>query len=204
MSEVRSESASESIWQGNRVRLRAIEPEDWQTFFDWNQDSEAARGMYYIPFPGSQESMKRWAEKLATAEPDDDKFFFVVETTEGEVLGSINAHSCEPHHGTFAYGIGIRREHQHKGYASEAILLLLRYFFLELRYQKATVEVYSFNDRSVKMHERLGFQLEGRLRRMIFTKGRHYDKLVFGMTVEEFIEQHGDAFPQSDQDEEQA
>jgi RimJ/RimL family protein N-acetyltransferase len=195
MSEQTSEQFDEgSIWEGKRVRLRAVEPTDWQSFFDWNQDSEAARGMYYIPFPGSQESVKRWAEKQATQEPDDDKFFFVVETLGGEIVGSLNAHSCEPHHGTFAYGIGIRRSHQHRGYASEAILLLLRYFFLELRYQKATVEVYSFNDPSVRLHERLGFQLEGRLRRMIFTRGRHFDKLVFGMTVEEFVAKHGAAF----------
>ncbi len=200
MSEQTHEQIDEgSIWEGKRVRLRAIEPADWQSFFDWNQDSDAARGMYYIPFPGSQESVKRWAEKQATQEPDDDKFFFVVETLEGEIVGSLNAHSCEPHHGTFAYGIGIRREHQHRGYASEAILLLLRYFFLELRYQKATVEVYSFNDPSVRLHERLGFQLEGRLRRMIFTRGRQFDKLVFGMTVEEFVEKHGADFGPSNE-----
>ncbi len=194
---------SESIWEGRLVRLRAIEPGDWPTFFTWNQDSETARRLHYIPFPTSQESVKRWAEKLAAQEQNDDRFFFVIENFDGEIVGSITAHSCEPHHGTFAYGIGIRREYQHKGYASEAIILLLRYFFLELRYQKVTVEVYSFNKPSIRLHERLGFQLEGRLRRMIFTKGQHFDKLLFGMTIEEFVQRYGDTQTSANTDEQE-
>ncbi len=60
---------------------------------------------------------------------------------------------------------------------------MLRYFFHELRYQKVTAQVYSFNAPSIALHERLGFQVEGRLRRMIFTHGRHFDELLYGMTV---------------------
>ena len=80
----------------------------------------------------------------------------------------------------------IRREHQRRGYASEAIALVLRYYFQELRYQKASVRAYSFNEPSIRLHERLGFQLEGRLRREVYTEGRYFDVLVFGMTAEEF------------------
>ena len=39
------------IWQGERVRLRAIEPSDWAAYFSWNQDDEQARSVSNIPFP---------------------------------------------------------------------------------------------------------------------------------------------------------
>jgi RimJ/RimL family protein N-acetyltransferase len=32
----------------------------------------------------------------------------------------------------------------------------------------------------------MGFQLEGRLRRMIFTQGQYVDMLWFGLTVDEY------------------
>jgi RimJ/RimL family protein N-acetyltransferase len=32
----------------------------------------------------------------------------------------------------------------------------------------------------------MGFKLEGRLRRMVYTNGEFYDELYFGMTKEEF------------------
>ena len=64
--------------------------------------------------------------------------------------------------------------------------MVLRYYFRELRYQKATVNVFSFNEASARLHESLGFQLEGRLRRTVFTDGELFDELIYGITVEEF------------------
>ena len=174
------------FWEGSRVRLRAVEPDDWQTFFDWNRDSDGARSSYHVPFPRSAEAARRWAAETALRQPEGDVFRWVVENLAGEMVGSINTHSCDPRNGTFGYGITIRREYQRRGYASEAITLVLRYYFQELRYQKASVRVYSFNEPSIRLHERLGFQLEGRLRREIYTEGRYFDVLAFGMTAGEF------------------
>lgn len=39
-----------------RVRLRAIEPTDRETYFSWDQDSEQARHLYAVPFPRSREA----------------------------------------------------------------------------------------------------------------------------------------------------
>jgi len=62
----------------------------------------------------------------------------------------------------------------------------MRYYFQELRYQKVTVHIYSFAEPSVKLHESLGFQLEGRIRRAVFTNGQYFDELIYGLTKEEF------------------
>src|SRR5438552_3298130 len=53
----------------------------------------------------------------------------------------------------------------------EAIQLILRYYFGELRYQKVTVYVAEFNDASIKLHEGLGLHTEGRLRHVVYTGG---------------------------------
>ena len=59
-------------------------------------------------------------------------------------------------------------------------------FFEERRYQKVNAEVYGFNESSIALHEKLGFTLEGRIRRMIYTDGKYFDALMYGMTSEEF------------------
>lgn len=186
MSRPAPERGTPNIWQGTRVRLRGIEPEDASTFFAWDQDTEMTRRLYFIPFPTSEERQRRWAERMATAEPSGDTFHFVIETLGGEMVGSISTHRCEPRHGTFDYGVAVHAQQRRRGYASEAIVLLLRYYFRELRYQKVTAHVYSFNEPSIRLHERLGFQQEGRLRRMIHTDGQYFDEVIFGMTAEEF------------------
>ena len=145
-----------------------------------------ARNLDQVWFPRSFESVKQWVERTATQELKDDSFFWVVENAKGELVGMINSHHCDRRAGTFEYGIAVRQEHQRKGYAAEAIKLVLRYFFDELRYKKVTVQINEGNTASVRLHEKLGFQLEGRLRQTVFAHGKHFDEFVYGMTVEEF------------------
>jgi RimJ/RimL family protein N-acetyltransferase len=177
---------SACMWQGERVRLRAIEPSDWEAYFAWNQDDEQARSVSNIPFPQSAEAVRQWAQQEATRKPEGDAFRFVIENEASEVVGDLTTHHCDARVGSFSYGITIRREHRRCGYAFEAIVLVLRYYFRELRYQKATVNVYSFNEASARLHESLGFQLEGRIRRTVFTDGALHDELIYGITAAEF------------------
>lgn len=179
------------IWQGHLVRLRGVEPGDWVTFQRWDQDTEIARLCYHIPFPRSEEGTRKFAAGAALAEPKGDAvWLMIVDVSTGEPVGNIKTLECDPRHGTFGYGLAVAREHWRKGYASEAICLVLAYYFRELRYQKVTAHVYAFNEASIRLHEKLGFQLEGQLRRMIFTGGTYHDELIFGMTAEEFARAH--------------
>ncbi|GAA3411058.1 GNAT family protein [Paenibacillus hodogayensis] len=177
-----------NIWTGNKVRLRAIVPTDWDKFHANDYDSDCARSCDVIYFPRSEDGTKYWAEQQASQKPEGDAIMLAVETVEGVLIGSISTHSCDPRHGTFKYGVAIFREYWRNGYASEAILLLLRYYFEELRYQKATAHIYAFNEGSLALHKRLGFVQEGQLRNMIFTKGRHFDEYVFGLTAGEYAQ----------------
>jgi RimJ/RimL family protein N-acetyltransferase len=74
------------------------------------------------------------------------------------------------------------------GYASEMIIQVLKYYFMELGYQKVTPHVYSFNTSSIQLHEKLGFVKEGQLRSMVYTNGQYHDEIHYGMTKQEFIE----------------
>jgi RimJ/RimL family protein N-acetyltransferase len=178
-------------WKGPKIRLRAVEPGDAEVFFAWNRDAEMNRNLDFLWPPGSLERQRRWAEKTATQEVSDDGYFWVIEAPDGQVAGCINTHHCDRRTGTFSYGVAVRREYQRRGYAAEAIVMVLRYFFEELRYQKVTVDVHSDNPASIRLHERLGFQAEGRIRRAVFNEGRYGDDLLFGMLVEEYQALYG-------------
>jgi RimJ/RimL family protein N-acetyltransferase len=91
----------------------------------------------------------------------------------------------------FSYGIALGLPHRRQGYGTEAVVLLLRFYFAELNYQKCDTTVYAFNESSLAFHERLGFQVEGTCRRNIFTRGRYHDVVLVAMTREEFDAHHG-------------
>ncbi len=181
---------TENAWTGELVRLRAVEPDDWELFRSLDADTEISRSAYGVPFPRSIEQSKKWIADTATAAPAGDNYRWVIETLEGAPVGTINTHGCQPEHGHFEYGISIARREWAKGYASEAITIVLRHMFEERRYQKVTAVVYAFNDRSRQLHEKLGFVLEGRWRRVHYAAGVYHDAFLFGMTREEFAERY--------------
>lgn len=183
---------SYNYWESDRIRLRAIEPEDAHIFFAWNQDSEMMLMVDRLHPPTSMKVVQNWIEKTtAQVDENSDDFFFVVETLDGDIIGMIHPHKCDRLVGDFTYGVAIRREFQRQGYACEAIIMILRHYFYELRYQKVTVKVFGYNEASQKLHEAMGFLLEGQIRRSVLHNGRFYDDLIYGMTKEEFEELYG-------------
>lgn len=185
---------STPYWEGRRVRLRAIEPEDAAFHFDLNRQRWVDRNQEIVHVPSSMARVRQWAtETSLQGYRDGDAFFFEIESlATGELLGSIDTHHTDARSGVLSYGIAIHEEHRRKGYASDAICLVLRYYFLERRYQKANVGIFTFNEESIALHERLGFVLEGQQRRMMYSAGEYHDLLLYGMTVEEFRLRHPD------------
>jgi RimJ/RimL family protein N-acetyltransferase len=176
-----------NIFTGNLIRLRGVEPEDWDYFYQVDQESEMGQLLDEIWFPNTKARAREWTEARATRQSvENDEYLFMIETLAGVTVGTISTHAVNKRCGTFRYGVAIHSDHRRKGYGAEAIRLVLNYYFNERRYQKVTADVYSFNTPSMRLHERLGFTLEGCLRRMIYTGGEYHDVLVYGMTREEF------------------
>ncbi|MFN0096140.1 MAG: GNAT family N-acetyltransferase [Dehalococcoidia bacterium] len=177
-------------WRGELVRLRKIEPTDWEQFQAIDRsDSEGQRNGYFIPPGQSTLDYQEWTKTEATRkfpEANDDWRWAIEVLRTGLVAGSMNVHSSDRQHGRFEYGIALGPEFRNQRYAADAVKLLCRHYFGELRYHRLSGLVYAFNAHSQHFHERFGFTLEGRVREYLFTAGRFHDVLWFGLTAEEF------------------
>jgi RimJ/RimL family protein N-acetyltransferase len=178
-----------SPWEGALVRLRAPVPADVDAFVAADEDGAATRSGWRVFPPRTRWAAEEW---ISQASGDGDEFRVVIEALgSGEVVGTLNTQDCEPGAGTCGYGVTIWPWHRRCGYGTDAVVVALRYLFGERRYQKCTVGVLSFNEASVAMHRSLGFTEEGRIRRAHFRAGRHWDEVLFGITVEEFDQRWG-------------
>ena len=175
-----------NMFEGDLVRVRAIRSEDAPIFHAASEDTDAQRSGYFVPWPQSPERDAAWSEEKAKKTNDGDNVQLAIETLDGQLVGAINAHGCEPLHRTFEYGIALFRGHWGHAYAADAIRVLLRYMFDERNYQKASAIVYAFNEKSIRMHEKVGFVREGLIRRHHYTNGEYHDVIWFGMTDDEF------------------
>ncbi|EFG04343.1 Putative acetyltransferase (plasmid) [Streptomyces clavuligerus] len=181
-----------SFWTGTRVRLRGVEPSDWDTFMRFDQHSGHQRSGEAVLPPRSAEGYRGWAKERSTAKPEEDCFQLAIEAVggPGQAVGIINTYDADPCAGHFRYGISIGAEHQGQGFATEAAVILMRYMFAERRYHKCEVDIYGYNEASLALHRRLGFTEEGRRREHAFLAGAYHDLVAMGLLADEFAELH--------------
>lgn len=183
-----------SFWIGEKVKLRAFEASDGvYNFESWN-NSETLKFRAFPKLPASQCVTSYFAQKDSETGPIATDFHFIIENLDGEIVGDIGTSECDPRFGTFIVGYEIKKEFRRKGYATEAILLVLRYYFFALRYNKVCTSVYSFNDPSNKLLEKMGFDKEGTQKEMVFLNGQYFDINLYGLTYRKFVNLYGDKY----------
>lgn len=57
------------MWTGEKVRLRGVEPEDWEGFRDLAQDTVDTRNADLVTPPRSAESFRSWTAERAGRPP---------------------------------------------------------------------------------------------------------------------------------------
>ncbi len=178
---------SRYFWQGDKVRLRPLRLEDAESGFIATLDSPSRQDLQLgVELPASVEGLRASLEKWVDCKEAGGAIVFAVETLEGEQVGGLSLHSMDYKNGVFSFGVAIDRPHRSKGYAEDAVKILLRYGFRERRYQKCNSACAHTNAASIALHKKLGFTEEGRSRRRWFYDGEYHDDVLFGMTVEEF------------------
>lgn len=179
---------SHYFWQGEKTLLRPWRLEDAELRFMRSLDSETlALHEDGIILPTSVELQKEWLEKAAGYK-DSDMIRFAMENLEGVTVGWVTLHSRDQKNGTFSFGVAVYRDYRGRGNAVDAVRTILKYGFWEQRYQKCNSMCLHSNEASIRMHQKLGFIDEGRIRRTCFYNGKYHDDVLFGMTREEFDE----------------
>lgn len=183
---------------GKRVRLRLPDtPLDHQLQVEW-RNAPAIKPYFYDDEPVSLEGHMRWWESVSV---DSEQRFYMIdaltEATEPYTIlkspipiGTTSLLHIDWRNRTAEYGrlmIGAE-EYRGKGggFAFEAEVLLMRHAFNSLNLNRIWGHVLDFNDRVMKLHNKVGFVQEGLLRQHIFKSGKYYDIITIGLLAADF------------------
>ncbi len=174
---------------GKRVILRPVRRSDINLFLKWFNDQEVIQYLSnYLPMTEMAE--EKWIESLATTRSKTD-VVFVMEVKEGsskKPIGNTGLHGIDSKDQNAWFGIVIgEKDYWSRGYGTEAAQLLIEYGFQQLNLRRISSAVVEFNERSIRMHEKLGFVEEGRRRKATYVNGRFWDDLVYGLLREEWM-----------------
>lgn len=161
---------------GDRVDLHTIEEEDAEFLQAAINDPRVRRGIGMRgPITGHEE--REWIEGLG----EEDGVHLLV-CRDGEPMGTVGLHDLgEGSAGTAKVGYWLHPDHHGRGYATEAVELLVGYGFDQHRLHRVTAKVYDFNEASKRVLEKVGFVEEGAHREGTFVDGEYVDVCYFGV-----------------------
>jgi RimJ/RimL family protein N-acetyltransferase len=173
--------------QGKKVVLRAIERRDIETLRQWLNDPEV--NQYLLVYaPLSEIVEEKWYEKTAQS---NTQLVMAIESSDlknpRQLIGNCGLHDIRWKDRTATFGIFIGdKSFWSNGYGTEAASLLIQFGFEQLNFHRINSSVLGFNKRSLRMHQKLGFQIEGRQRQKIFKNGEYHDEIILGLLREEW------------------
>ena len=102
------------------------------------------------------------------------------------VVGTTTLLHVSDKHARAEIGFALGREHWRKGYASDAVVTLIRFCFEELRLHRIEADADPRNDRSLRLLEKLGFRREGLLRQRYRINGEMQDAVFLALLESEW------------------
>ncbi|WP_440118976.1 GNAT family N-acetyltransferase [Paenibacillus sp. QZ-Y1] len=189
---MRESDYTDYYWQDEKVRLRAIQEEDWESCYISGFDTPARILLEcVVELPPTVSESKKFVGENANFTSTNGRIMFTIENLKGDSVGGINLNSIDERNGTFSIGIVIDKEYRGRGYGTSAMTILLKYAFLERRLHKFNDYVLEGNEGSAKMLRKLGCVQEGVRRQVVYVNGKHLDFILFGLTKDEFMENQG-------------
>ena len=176
----------------DNVTLRYLEFDDIDLLYTWEADIELAIWSGWTP-PLSRAAFRHKYEQRIT-EPEKDLVMLGIEF-EGKLVGYVQLALIDDYERRAAIGILVGEKRVWgRGIASIALRILLDYAFTVRSLERVYAEVYSFNQRSLRLMERIGFQKEGILRQHEIHNGVRQDMHFFGMLKAEFYQKYETLF----------
>ncbi len=144
-----------------KVRFRALEPDDIDLLYDWENDSEIWEvSNTYEPF--SKYILAKYIKESQRDIYESKQVRMIIETIEGKAVGAIDLFDFDPFHFRAGVGILIHDEKDRKlGYANDSLQLLCNYVTNHLQLHQLFANISADNEASIKLFENNGFELSG-------------------------------------------
>jgi len=174
---------------GDRIYLRALEPEDAPALKQFISDPEVTRTlMAYRPYTIAQEL--EFIERAT--KQDNDIVLGIATKSEDKLIGTTGLHRIDWRDRRTEFGILIgAKDEWNKGYGTDATRTIVRYAFETLNLNRVGLRVYEHNPRAMRAYEKAGFRKEGVLRQEAFREGRYWDTIIMGVLRNDWAGQTG-------------
>lgn len=176
--------------EGERLYLRDYEPADAEAFLDLHVRNRTFFERYSITRSDSfytlQSRLEAIEAGLKQRDNDEGCMFGMFRKSDELFVGSIGLSSIQ--RGPLQncnLGYYLDQRHNGLGYATEAVKLITRFAFEELKLHRVEAGVMPVNIASARVLEKAGFLREGTARKNVNINGRWEDHIAYAMLAED-------------------
>lgn len=165
-----------------KVELRALEPEDIDVLYKWENDRRVWKISNTIA-PFSRYVLTKYIESAHLDIYQTKQLRLMIDVIgehSNKTVGAIDLFDFDPHHMRVGIGVLIgETEDRGNGYADSALSILVQYIFEHLGCKQVYCNILCSNTSSIKLFEKHGFQLVGIKRKWVRIGSEFEDEAMY-------------------------
>jgi len=169
--------------KGKRIYIENIidkvKPETIQHYLN---DIEQSRFMHAVPYPYTKEDAESYFRYLEAVRDDETVYELAIfDIEEDTFIGVISLRNIDFDYENAELGYWLVKDFWKKGYTGEAAKLVIEYAFGKLDLYRIYATLEKDNAASLALLVRLGFEVEGLLKKSAKNKGKFVDRYICGL-----------------------
>ena len=169
--------------KGENILLRAMEPSDVDLLYKWENDTSIWHVSNTIT-PFSKHVLQQYVDNSHLDLYTTKQLRLIIDNNQNKKsIGCIDLFDFEPYHKRAGIGVLIsNKDDRNKGFAKEALSLLIQYSFLRLNLHQLYCNITTDNEASIKLFTQFGFEIIGTKKQWIWSgddwKDEHLLQLI--------------------------
>lgn len=175
------------VLRGKRIFIRPYEKEDEKAVYKVINCEGIYRTTLNIPYPYPKDQVAVWLHFTIKNSSYKKGYEWGIFTYEGTYIGNVGIVNIDyiNNSGEVTYFIG--QLYWNKGFATEAVQLMLAYGFQELGLERVQGRSMTCNPASLKVMQKCGFTYEGLARHEVFKAGKYVDVWHAAIIKEDYL-----------------
>ncbi|MEZ0480356.1 GNAT family N-acetyltransferase [Planococcus sp. SSTMD024] len=162
-----------------RIYLRPVVAEDAPLFLNHTKDEE----IRYMTGTKARFSLEQIQKHIEQIQKDEARYDFTIcLNAMDQLIGELSVLDIDLDNQSAGFRITMNAmQLTGKGYGTEAMALVLKFVFDELKLNRLQLEVFSHNERGIRAYEKNGFKREGVLREALHYNGAFSDEIIMAI-----------------------
>ena len=174
------------MFENKIIKLRKLSTNDYSTYHNWRNDIEVMKTTSPQLDIYTLEETEQFISVIASQA--NAKGYMIEHKESGQTVGIVSLINIDYKNRSAECILDIgARDMWGKGIGTSAISLILGFAFYELNLHRVYLQVFSFNERAIKLYEKMGFTHDGKFREAIYRDGRWHDTVIMSILKKEYL-----------------